>query len=94
MGFRGPGNDSRWYRHLCELRSRTAGDFLNTQLCQLRLQLAQLLLQVLLVFGPERTRLDFSGGLTHYTLAFRYIPVHHCHNDTLTIVNECRIAVV
>jgi len=46
---------------LCELGCRTAGDLLDAQLTQLGLQLAQLLLQVLLVLGPQRTGLDFSG---------------------------------
>jgi len=58
--------------HLCELGCGTAGDLLDAQLAQFGLQLAELLLQVLLVLGPQRTGLDFSG-LSRCMLAFHHI---------------------
>ena len=56
--------------HLCELGCGTAGDLLDAQLAQFGLQLTELLLQVLLVLGPQRTGLDFSGRLSRCMLAF------------------------
>jgi hypothetical protein len=48
---------------------------LDAQLTQLGLQLAQLLLQVLLVLGPQRTGLDFSGRLSQCTLASHHTSI-------------------
>jgi hypothetical protein len=59
--------------HLCELGCGTAGDLLDAQLAQFSLQLAELLLQVLLVLGPQRTSLDFSGRLSWCMLAFHHV---------------------
>jgi hypothetical protein len=82
-----------WYAHLCELRGRTAGDLLNAQLTQLSLQLAELLLQVLLVLAPESTGLDFSG-LLQCTLAPHYNSISQYPRSIFTIFNECRGRVV
>jgi hypothetical protein len=51
------------YAHLCELRCRSSGDLLCAQLPQFGLQLHQLLVEVLLVLGPELASLDFTGRL-------------------------------
>lgn len=49
--------------HLDQLRRRSAGNLLCPQLSQLRLQLPQLLGEILLVLRPELARLDFAGRL-------------------------------
>ena len=67
---------------------------MHAQLAQLGLQITELLLQVLLVLGPERTGLDFSGRLSRCMLASYRIFMPEHQNGILTIVNECREAVV
>ena len=54
----------RWQNaHLGELGSGSTSDLLGAELAELSLQLAELLLEILLVLGPEGTSLDFSGRL-------------------------------
>jgi hypothetical protein len=60
MGISSRNQDS--IVHSVQLRSRRS-DLLNSQLAKLRLQLAQLLEQIVLVLGPEGPRLDLAGRL-------------------------------
>ena len=48
--------------HSGQLRLGAAGDLLCSQLHELRLELIELLLQVVLVLSPERSDLDFGCG--------------------------------
>lgn len=63
-------------------------------MAQLGLQLAELLLQVLLILGPQRTGLDFSRRLLGFVLAFHHISIRQQDSSRLTIVNKGREAVV
>ena len=79
--------------HSGQFRRCAAGDLLCSQLSQLQLQLLELLLQVLLVLGPELGGLHFRGRLQ--IISIPYVESTRCLLHTiLTVFVKSKVSIV